>query len=124
MLRRLPATALFVLGLLVVMSACLPSAEAAVSTKKAIWGPIERGGMPQFPIYADLGVGIYQYMLSWNAVAGSRPATPQDPADPAYAWPPELDRAVAEGARYGIEVSLMVTGSPPWANGRRRAAVP
>jgi hypothetical protein len=105
--------------LLLVFAALPASADAAVTRKKAIWGPITVDGVSQFPIYADLGVGIYQHALSWNAVAPARPANAQDPADPAYAWPPEVDQAVAEGARHGIQVSLMVTGTPGWANGGR-----
>jgi hypothetical protein len=82
-----------------------------------MWGPIERNGLPQFPIYADLGVGIWQYTLGWHTVASRRPADPTNPADPAYTWPAEIDRAVMEGEKYGIEVSLAVIGAPGWANG-------
>jgi hypothetical protein len=94
-------------------------ADAAVTRKKAMWGPISVDGQSQFPVYADLGVGIYQYGLSWDVVAPARPADPASPADPAYRWPPEIDEAIAEGAKYGIQVSLSVSGSPAWANGGR-----
>lgn len=99
---------------------CLPaSASGAITPKKSMWGPIEVGGRSQFPIYADLGVGIYHANLRWAAVAETRPRRPRDPADPAYRWPPEIDQAVAEGARHGIRVSLLVMHSPGWANGGR-----
>jgi hypothetical protein len=91
-------------------------ADAAVTRKKAMWGPLEYEGQPQMPVYADLGVGIYQMDLRWNTVAPERPANPRDPADPAYRWPAEIDRAVREGAAYGITVSLLAMSSPPWAN--------
>jgi hypothetical protein len=110
--------AMFLLAMLVTIAAVVP-ADAAASRKKAIWGPTELNGASQFPIYHDLGVGIYQASLSWRDVATGRPAKPTDPADPAYAWPSELDRAAAEGARYGIRVSLLVMNTPPWANGGR-----
>ena len=87
--------------------------------KKGIWGPAEFAGESQFPIYGDLGVGIFQTPLRW-AAAPTRPANAADPADPAYRWPADLDRAVSEGARYGIRVSVMLVGSPGWANGGGR----
>ncbi len=45
------------------------AAPAKMSRKKAIWGPVEVAGKSQFPIYRDLGVGIYEYGLSWETVA-------------------------------------------------------
>ncbi len=44
---------------------------APVSLKKAIWGPVFRDGVSQFPIYRDLGAGIYETNLKW---AESRPS--------------------------------------------------
>lgn len=84
-----------------------------------MWGPALVGGISQFPIYADLGVGIWQTGLRWDQVASRRPARPSDPADPAYAWPAELDAAIADAAGHGISVSLLVMGTPRWANGGR-----
>jgi hypothetical protein len=82
-----------------------------------MWGPLEVNGVSQFPTYAELGVGIYQTGLSWSGAARQRPQNPRDPSDPAYSWPASIDRAVQEGARYGIRVSLLVMSSPAWANG-------
>src|SRR3954451_3285187 len=87
-------------------------AQAATSTKKAMWGPVTVDGQSQFPIYADLGVGIYETAIAWDAVAPERPAVATDPNDPSYRWPPEVDQAIAEGAKYGIAVSLSVSGAP------------
>jgi hypothetical protein len=95
------------------------SAHAAVSSKKAIWGPVTYQGASQFPIYHDLGAGIYETSLRWDDLTLGRPASPRDPADPAYRWPAGLDQAVAEAARYKIRVSVMLVGAPRWANGGR-----
>ena len=95
------------------------AADAKPSRKKAIWGPATVKGHSQFPIYRDLGVGIWQDTLSWASVAPTRPAHPRDPDDPAYEWPPELDAAIAQGKRFGIRTSLTVMFAPRWANGHR-----
>ncbi len=85
--------------------------------KKAMWGPVRVDGVSQFPIYRELGVGIFQYTLHWNDVAPTRPANPREPADPAYRWPQELDFALAEARRYGIKLSILLIATPKWANG-------
>lgn len=97
----------------------VPAADARFSRKKAIWGPTQVNGVSQFPIYDDLGVGIYQMRLHWNQVAPTRPEHPRDPADPAYRWPAEVDYAIREGRRHGIRVALTLYRAPPWANGGR-----
>jgi hypothetical protein len=106
---------------LAVLLALATPAHAAVSRKKAIWGPVTVDGRSQFPIYADLGAGIYEYTINWADIAPARPAHPTDPADPGYRWPAELDLAVSEAAKYGIRVSLQVSGAPRWANGGHAA---
>ncbi len=106
-------------ALVAVALLCSPAAGATVTTKKSMWGPATRDGISQFPIYADLGVGVWQTNLSWAETATRRPDHPEDPADPAYAWPPALDAAIADAARHGISVSLLVMGTPSWANGGR-----
>jgi hypothetical protein len=106
------------LVLLLILSA-VSSSEAVTSRKKAIWGPIERNGVSQFPVYRDLGVGIYQATLDWRAITMQRPVKPTDPGDPAYAWPGSLDIAAAEGAKYGIDLALTAMNTPAWANGGR-----
>ncbi len=113
--RRIPILLCVLLAGLLVAS----PASAAVTRKKAIWGPVSVDGRSQFPIYAELGVGIYQTSLSWADVAPRRPADPRDPADAAYRWPADVDRALAEAKPFGIKVSLLVIGAPPWANGGR-----
>ncbi len=110
------ATVSIVLALVL---AAAPASAAEVTHRKAMWAPAQIGGASQFPILADLGVGIYQYELRWNEVAPRRPANPKDPADPAYRWPADLDFAVGEAARYGMDISLTVGFAPRWANGGR-----
>jgi hypothetical protein len=107
------------LALLTVACAAAAPADARFSRKKSMWGPVEVNGVSQFPIYRDLGVGIWQSQLNWHDIAPTKPARPGDPADPAYRWPAEMDRAVAEAAASGIQVSLMLIGAPRWANGNR-----
>lgn len=92
-------------------------AVSSPSIKKSIWGPLERNGKPQFPIYHDLGVGIYHTRLNWADTAPTAPRKPTDPEDPAYHWPPELDRIIKEAAKYKIKVSLQLSRTPTWANG-------
>jgi len=106
-------------ALLLATTPAMATAEAAPSVKKAIWGPATVEGRSQFPIYRDLGVGIYQTTLNWSKVAPRRPARPRDPADPAYHWPEDLTFVTNEARRYGIRVSLQLIYSPPWANGGR-----
>jgi len=104
------------IALVTILTIAGPSDAAQLSRKKAIWGPVLRDGASQFPIYRDLGVGIYQTTLRWSAVAAERPVAPRNPDDRAYAWPQELDVAVAEAQRHGIRIALTVMGTPGWAN--------
>jgi hypothetical protein len=115
--RRILLAALAALCLLLALAA--PPADARKSIKKSIWGPVQVRGVSQFPIYRDLGAGVYQMALNWSTAAPTRPARPTDPADPAYRWPAEVDYAVSEARRHGIRVALLVQGTPPWANGGR-----
>jgi hypothetical protein len=90
---------------------------AATPALKAMWGPAIHEGKSLFPTYRDLGVGIYEDRLYWSAIALRRPRNPRNPDDPAYVWPAEVTRAVAEAKRYGIQVALQIIGAPSWANG-------
>ena len=103
----------------IVVLGLFADASASASIKKAIWGPVEVGAVSQFPIYSDLGVGIYEYQLTWNSIAPSRPSAPRDPSDPAYRWPPALDLALANARIHGIRVAVMLTAAPGWATGGR-----
>ncbi len=101
---------------LVACWAVAPAAEAAPILKKSIWGPTQVNGQSLFPTYADLGAGLYQIAVNWDQTARTRPSNPTDPSDPAYRWPREVDYAIQEGQRHGIEVSILLINTPSWAN--------
>lgn len=92
---------------------------APQTNKKAIWGPTEVNGASQFPLYRDLGVGIYQMAVDWSQIAPTQPADPTNPRDPAYDWPPYVADTIAEAQHYGMRVMIMIIDAPPWANGGR-----
>jgi hypothetical protein len=115
--HRTRHAAIAFLAAVILLAVAVGGAEAKVSTKKAIWGPTQVVGKSQFPIYRDLGVGIYETTISWADVAQTRPAHPTTPGDAAYRWPADVDYAVSQGRKYGIAVSVLITGAPGWANG-------
>jgi hypothetical protein len=104
---------------LVLVATLSPPAEA--SGVKAIWGPVRRDGVSQFPIYRDLGVGIYETAIDWSSAAPTRPRHPRDPRDPAYRWPPAIADAVSEARAYNMRVLTMIIRAPRWANGNHRS---
>jgi hypothetical protein len=93
------------------------TADAAVTRKKAIWGPVEADAASLFPTYRALGAGIYRTRLEWDKVAVLEPLDAEDPLDASYEWPEELDTAIAEGRQNRIEIAFTVTGTPDWAGG-------
>jgi hypothetical protein len=113
--------------------ACASSAGAA---EKSIWGPTPNypannqncptsAACSAFPTYGQLGVDNFQMQVPWDRAAPTRPANPRDPNDPAYKWPTYADQAIQQAAQYGISVTILVQGTPPWANGgQSRAWVP
>jgi hypothetical protein len=107
--------------ILLALLALIPvaNADAAVSQKKAIWGPVEIDGESQFPVYKDLGAGIYQTTLEWDKVAVFEPMDAKDPEDTGYDWPAELDTVVDEGKQNGIQIAFTVTGTPSFAKGSK-----
>ncbi|HZI92424.1 MAG TPA: hypothetical protein VFD31_12480, partial [Thermoleophilaceae bacterium] len=108
------------LAALAVATALCAAAPPAQAAEKSIWGPVTLpGGGSAFPTYSDLGVDTFQYAVSFADVAPTRPAAVDNPSDPAYRWPAELDRAIADAAASRINVALLVTNSPGWANGGR-----
>jgi hypothetical protein len=93
--------------LLTLILALAPAtADAAVSKKKAIAGPVEFEGESQFSNYAALGAGIYIATLDRTKVAVMDPENAKDPDDPGYEWPPELDEAADEASKYHIQIAF------------------
>jgi hypothetical protein len=105
--------------------ACAPGASAA---EKSIWGPTSTSracGASCFPIYAQLGVDNVQFQIPWDTTSPTRPANPRDPNDPAYKWPSSADFVASQAAQHGISLTVLVQGTPAWANGGKlRAWVP
>jgi hypothetical protein len=98
----------------------VPAGAAEQTTKKAIWGMPSHNGVSLFDRYRDLGVGIFQTQARWEQIAPlTPPADPTNPDDPAYRWPPYLDREVAEAESYDMKVAVQLIGTPPWANSGR-----
>jgi hypothetical protein len=95
-----------VLPLLLILALAPATADAAVSKKKAISGPVEFDGESQFPTYAALGAGIYVATLDRTKVAVQEPQDAKDPEDPGYEWPAELDEAENEAAKYHIQIAF------------------
>ncbi|MGH2955426.1 MAG: hypothetical protein ACRDL6_00320 [Solirubrobacterales bacterium] len=51
------------------------------------------------PVYAALGVDIFQLQLHWDEVAPTQPADPRNPLDPAYKWNPRFDLTSGDTTR-------------------------
>jgi hypothetical protein len=96
---------------------------------KAIWGPVTypagNSNCPSgtkcsaFPTYKQIGADNYEMQVPWDRVALRRPANPRDPNDPAYTWPTYADQAAQQAAQYGMSVTILVQGTPAWANGSK-----
>lgn len=126
LLRARTSTLRLLTVLLLTTAGTALSAAPASAAKpvKSMWGPITFDGQSQFPIYKELGVGLFQFSLDWRNVAPTKPANPTDPNDPAYLWPAENDLAVTEGQKYGIDLLALVSFTPAWANGGQDGKVP
>jgi hypothetical protein len=99
-----------VLPILLILALVPATADAAVSRKKAIAGPVEFNGSSQFATYAKLGAGIYIATLNHKTIAVQQPENPTDPTDPGYEWPAGLDEASTDAARYHIKLALTLQG--------------
>jgi hypothetical protein len=126
-MRRL----LLLFACLLAVTAAAPASADARGFLNSIWGPIKftQGSAgcdgpdrcSAFPVYRRLGAEVFQYQMSWNQIAPSRPAHPRNPRDPAYRWPNEFEFAVRAARRSGIRVMFLIKGTPSWANGGRSA---
>ena len=101
----------------------LGAPSSSHAAEKSIWGPVGTlpGGGAAFDLYRRLGVDTVQVHLRFEQTAPVEPADPRSPNDPAYSWPVEVDRAVQEASRTGIQIALQVSKSPKWSNGGRGA---
>jgi hypothetical protein len=97
---------------------------------KSIWGPTTLAAgnancpptgasCSAFPLYAQLGAQNFQMQIPWDRAAPTRPGNPRDPNDPAYRWTSGADSAIQQAAQYGMSVTVLVQGTPSWANGGR-----
>ena len=75
------------------------------------------GTTPLFPVYRDLGVGLFSNAVRWDWIAPTRPKDPTDPNDPAYTWPSYFSQSAKLAKKNGMEVKVLVLGTPKWANG-------
>ncbi len=124
MIRR--GTILVALTAALLATAAAP-AQAGPGFLKGIWGPIKfrvgEAGCPgpsrcsAMPTYDELNADVFEYQLQWSDIAPTRPADPRDPNDPAYHWSSEYQLAIDEATANGMQVSFLIKGSPPWANG-------
>ena len=64
---------------------------------------------------ASTGVKYARLGLDWTHVAPTRPATPDNPADPAYDWN-RYDLIIRGLRDRGIAVMVTLNGTPPWAS--------
>lgn len=109
---------------LMALAICTPSADATglrmgfldnVFTEP----PAQRG--PWLARAVQSGSDVVRLSSSWVGIAPTRPRSPANPADPAYAWQ-SLDDAVKAADARGLDVIISLTGAPEWATGLRRPA--
>jgi hypothetical protein len=96
-------------------------AQAARGMLVGIYDPVQPLAAPEktFDTLAKLRTQIIRLNLDWNLIAGKKPTTPTDPADPAYDWS-TYDRAVLNAADKKIQVLFTVYGTPRWAQGKKK----
>src|SRR4051794_39077833 len=103
--------------------ALLPSAQAGSSSRPAFgvqddaWLMYGPGTLPERLATLDsLGTQVVRFTLRWDQVAPRRPASPRNPADPAYDWG-QFDTVLRGLHAEGIPAVVTLYGSPTWANG-------
>jgi len=88
-----------------------------------VFGHPSRG----FAALKQLKVPLIRATLRWGGgalpVAKRRPDDGADPADPAYDWSP-FDEMLKRADDAKVKVLAAIVGTPPWANGGKRAFVP
>ena len=74
-----------------------------------------------WPFARGLAPKVVRYNVGWEQVAPTRPAFPDDPADPAYDFK-HADAMAKQTAAIGAQSLFTLVNSPRWANGARRRA--
>jgi hypothetical protein len=96
-------------------------AGAARGMLVGLYDPVQPLVAPDktFTTLVNLRAQIIRLNLDWNLVAASQPATPTDPADPAYDWS-SYDAALLNAAKNKIQVLFTIYGTPRWAQGKKK----
>jgi hypothetical protein len=68
---------------------------------------------------AGAGAGIVLVTAKWSDIASNRPSHPRNPGDSAYSWG-TLDGSVGQARSHGLNVMILVTSAPRWAEGGHR----
>jgi len=93
------------------------SSNARFGVQDDAWLTSGAGTLPQrIATLRHLGVGLVRFTLRWDQVAPSKPASPRNPADPAYRWS-TFDPVLQGLHAAGITALVTLYGSPGWANG-------
>src|SRR2546421_2997137 len=120
-MKRSASIVVFFLTGLVMLAAEPPASTAAPGVKFGLtddaWLVNGPGTLESRLTRLDtLGVRVVRFSLRWDQIARTRPATPEDPSDPAYDW--SATDPVLDGLRqHRIDVVLQLVGTPSWANG-------
>ena len=97
-------------------------AVAAVQDDHLPTEPIET--IPaRLDLIGETGATTTRVDLFWNQIAGTRPANPTDPADPAYDFA-RADTIMSGLARRNITPIVSVYSTPAWASGGRTDGTP
>jgi hypothetical protein len=116
-MRRGLVVALLVCGATVAVAPA--PAAAASQPSKCLTDNASWRGRSILPELKQLGVRVWMTSLQWESVARARPFDATNPSDPAYHWPPTLERSLRQALARGIEPVLFVNTTPSWANGGR-----
>jgi hypothetical protein len=77
------------------------------------WSPSRANNLRQASV---AGASVIHTTASWAGLAPTRPANPENGADPAYQLT-DLDELVFQAGLYGLRVMIDINGTPKWANG-------
>jgi hypothetical protein len=77
------------------------------------WSPSRANNLRQASV---AGASVIHTTASWAGLAPTKPANPENGADPAYQLN-DLDELVFQAGLYGLRVMIDINGTPKWANG-------